>query len=733
MGVSFFSKVLKREPEEGTNYLSLTLTSDQILATIWRLGENSELIFVGHSEKEFHSIDSLIHEAAVAIDSAAKDITTDVSQVVFGLSNYWFENGTITKETGDILKNLAEELELDAQAFVPLSASITHFYKLKGIEKDALIIGSFKDYTEASWVSEGNAETKEFKGKAGKEDIKNLIEKFPKALNSSPGLIILFGDNAPHLKPQLSKEHKFFGEGSHVDLITNEELSKCISYSQAADVLGKEPQLSTAPVSAPQHHISEANEPQKETEVHDEKENQEVPKAKDENEFEFKEGEDVLKSSPPVESNLTVPVNENKEEYAVQIDQQHGYESPKEKLHESASHKKKSIIDSITTLNWLSHLSKGNKQKLVLPAVILMLLAVGCVYLLGYTLTSAEVLIKSNSQPFEDDFEVTVASGAALDTARSRIPGEETTAVVSDTAQAQATGTKKTGNNAKGEVTVLNWTTSKVNFEKGSVIISRNGVRFNLDNSVEVASRSASSPGEAKTAVTAETFGANGNVSAGSEFTFQKHDELLYSAKNDNAFSGGDEKDITVVTKADQDDLAQSIEENLMQKAREELQQKVGGQNIPDESIELKILQKQFSADIDEEATTLNLNMQVEASALTYKEETLKELLSQFAQEESNGSLESKPENLDIIEVNLERGRGTLSLEGRYRANLVPKIDENNLKNQIAGKSQKSAKEIIKQNPEISDVIFKFSPNLIIFSSVPKNQDKISLKIEAIK
>jgi len=718
MGVNILGKLLKREADEETNYLALTITPNKILASIWK--QNGEQIsFEGYSEKEFNSVDSLIHEAAVAIDSAAKNIKSDVSQVVFGLSNYWFEDDKPAKETEDILKNLAQKLELDAQAFVPLSASITHFEKIKGNLDEVILIGAFKNYTEISLVINGNTTTKEHKGDSNLSNIKSIISDIGQSPEKVlPKTVIIFGDNAHHIKKELEKYENAFTKGTRFEIITNQQLAQCIAYSQAADVIGHEPTISnSAPVLASEELVSDKG-----------------------SEFEFIEGGDILKTNEAnlpsetiSESNVSEPVS--LDEYAVEVDhkQQQHYQPPPKRLEESQSPKKKSIMETLTTLNWTNALTKGGKKKLLIPVVVLVLSLLAVGYLASYTLTSAQVLIKASSKPFEDTFDVTVASGAALDTARSRIPGEETTSIVAESSQTNATGTKKTGNSAKGEVKVLNWTTSSKSFDANTIIISKNGVKFELTGSVQIASRSASTPGESTVSVEAQDFGTNGNVSSGSEFTFQQHDELLYSAKSENAFSGGDEKEITVITKQDQDQLSKKLQDSLTQKAKDDLKQKVQGQNIKDESIEIKVLEKQFDKNIDQEGSTLTLDMEIQASALSYREETLKELLSKLAQESGQASFESKPENVDILELDVTRSKGTLNLEGKYRANLTPKVSEDEIKTNIAGKSQKSAREIIKQNPDISGVEFSFSPNLAIFSSLPKNKEKITIKVEAIK
>ena len=148
MKSNFLNRFLKKQEPEDINYLSLVLTSDEIYANIWQF-DNENIKSIGFSKKNFKNLDGLIHEAAVAIDSAGKLAQSDVSQVVFGLSSFWFEDGKVSKETLNILKSLSEDLDLNAQAFVPLSASINHYLKIKeSITPSAIFVGTFPEFLE---------------------------------------------------------------------------------------------------------------------------------------------------------------------------------------------------------------------------------------------------------------------------------------------------------------------------------------------------------------------------------------------------------------------------------------------------------------------------------------------------------------------------------------------------------------------------------------------------------
>ena len=114
-------------------------------------------------------------------------------------------------------------------------------------------------------------------------------------------------------------------------------------------------------------------------------------------------------------------------------------------------------------------------------------------------------------------------------------------------------------------------------------------------------------------------------------------------------------------------------------------------------------------------------------------ENTLKESLSQLAAKDAPENLESKPQNIEILTISAKGTKNGLSLFGKFRANLTPKFDEDQLKAKIAAKSQKEVRAIIKEIPEVLDVDIKLSPNTFLFSSLPKDKAKIKFTFEVAK
>lgn len=753
--------ILNKQSNLPQNYLSLTITSNKVCTVVWELLED-KIEIIGYSQKKFHSIDSLTNEAAAAIDSAAEKAKTDVVEVVYGLSAYWLEDGKLTKETSNILKKLSDTLELDAKAFVPLSSSINHFLKIKETQNpNTILIGALEDFTEIHLLSDNKVKnSKIYKGEATLEKIAQLLRQLKTDEGKNlPKQIVFFGvDKHSHLVEDFTKDNieDIFEQEPQIQFLTEEEMTQSVAFSQAADILGHDPQpletglLKTVIPSSGEEAEPEKIEPETENETPQDQKKEENP-----DNFGFIGGEDILKSRvaesivaqtaeiPPTTGHFSKhPKHLKNEDYAVEVEnispQQDSYESPQQKIQAAEKMHHKSLLESFMTLSYLSKLTgvftaKGSLKKIIFLLLIAGIVGTVAAFVLSQTITVAQVIIKVNSKPIEDNFSVTVANGASVDSTRSRIPGSEVTAQVTDSAQTSATGTKKTGTNAKGEIKVLNWTTSKVTFDKSTVIISKNGVKFLLDDHVEVASRSASLPGEANTNATAQEFGSAGNLDAGVDFTFQKYDELLYSAKSSSALTGGEEKQVTVVSKDDQAKIEKSLLASLTDKAKAALREKLSGQDLKDDAIDIKVTKKQFDHDIDQEADQVKLDMEIEAKALIYDQQILKTLLAQKTQENQGSNLVASAENIDILDLTVKKNKDSLILNGKYRANLVPVIAQDDLKTKIAGKNTKEARAIIKEIPEVSDIEVKFSPNLILFSQIPKNTAKINFTIDALK
>ena len=724
---SILGRFFKKESAESGNYLSLTLTPNKVLACIWTFNLQNEVEILGFDQREFTNVDSLIHQTAVAIDSVGEMAKSDVSQTVFGLSHYWFENGEPSTGATKILKNLASDLELDPQAFISLASSLNHLLKSKeSVTPQAVIIGIFEDFCEVHLIKNNKVVTSQTsKSPISAQKIVGLVGRLKEESQELPSRIIVFGANeSSDIFQKLSAVnwHDIFVHEPKIDIVSDEDLAKSVAYAQAQDILGYEPTIGsdTKGKKEIKESIAEAS-----------------------GEFGFIEGEDILLDKGDEESDRKMPPLEQKpdedlikkphafekEEYAVEID------STAASPAEAESAEKPDFGEQLATVAYLPKIFGLLKKRpplknlLIAVAILLIIFLIGS-FVAAQTLTEAKIRIKVNAKPQESNFNVSAASGGSFDQDRQQIAAEEISAQASGNQKAVATGSKKLGEKAHGEVTVLNWTTSPKDFPSQTVILSKDGLKFTLDADIAVASRSASTPGQSKVTVKAVEVGPNGNIDAGNDFTFQQFDDLLYSARNDLALTDGAERQVTVVSQEDQDRLNKSLTDLLTDKAKQDLMSKASGKKLADEAIVVKVLKKAFDKKIDEEASLVNLDMEVEASAIVYDENDLKKLLAESITNLPE-NLEARPENVEITKIDSQRKNDTLSLSGRFQAELVPKFNEDELRGKIAGKSVKEIRAIIKEVPEVTDVIVEFSPNIPLFNPIPRNKSKIKFAVEA--
>jgi hypothetical protein len=724
MAFKILGNFLKKDQNQESNYLSLVLAPDRILAHIWTF-EDDLVKTLGYGHKTFENEDVLVHQAAIAIDSAGEQAKVDITKTVFGVADYYLEDGSLSRNTSKLLKNLATELDLDPQAFVPISAGINHLLKVEeSITPHVILVGIFGDFCEVHLLENGKViATKTSKSPANIEKLKNLVNALKEEDRELPSRIVVYGiSESAQLAEKIAKGdwNEVFVHEPKVDFLDDTELARAVAYAQAADVLGYDPQL------------KEKGEISKE----DGQEEKAKTVAKSANELGFVEGEDILLAAkPPEESPIEekpqtepVPEKQGKQQYAIDTETPDVVIPPKpvQKGH------KKSPLAGILALFSAFKISpkSASAKKAAVALVVIVALAIVGIFVYGQTAAKAEVVIKVDGKELEKDFTAKVVSGGNFDKEESQIGGRTITGKASGSQKAVTTGSKKLGESAKGEVTVYNWTNSEKSFSKGTGIISKNGVKFALDGDIQVASRSASSPGEAKVNVVAQDFGPSGNLEAGQDFSFQEFDELSYSAINQGAFSGGAERQTTVVTQQDMDKLEESLMETTTQKAREDLKNQAQGEKFDEDSVVVKVLKKQFDRQLDEEASLLNLDLEIEATALVYQEDDLKKLLAEVYQSEAPDNLEIRPENIKLGAQETEREDDEMEISGDFQAQMVPKFNEDELKDKIAGKSVKDARSIIKQMQEVAEVEVNFSPNLPIISSVPRNKNKISFKIE---
>ena len=268
-----------------------------------------------------------------------------------------------------------------------------------------------------------------------------------------------------------------------------------------------------------------------------------------------------------------------------------------------------------------------------------------------------------------------------------------------------ATGKKEVGEQAKGEVTVYNFSKEKV-FSKGTKIETK-GITFVFDDDLNVASASlttdgsAKLPGKNKVKVTASLIGEEGNLAKDQTFKVEDLDPEVYFAKNEGELSGGSKKQITTISKQDYQDL----ETELLKKGKN--QKQIELKFDPDEKVinqltKTELKEENFSKEIGEEAPQVTLTAKVKTTLYVYKKSKLIDLIFSYLEKEktSGFTLDKDRISYQINRVEEKKGQDYLKISSTGKA--IKTVDKNQAIKILIGKDKSDVEKILQQTYSIT-------------------------------
>ncbi|MDQ5951057.1 MAG: hypothetical protein QG639_334, partial [Patescibacteria group bacterium] len=304
------------------------------------------------------------------------------------------------------------------------------------------------------------------------------------------------------------------------------------------------------------------------------------------------------------------------------------------------------------------------------------------------------------------------------------------------------TGVKIVGDKAKGEVLLYNKTTSDKVFPAGTVV-ELDSTQFVTDEEVTVPAAeveekqggSQTDYGEEKAAVTAYLIGVEGNIGKDKELTVGDFDKSTYSALSTVDFSGGSSREVRVVAQADLDKALAEAKKALLDQANDEFTQesKDGTYILPTGTV--NITSSQYSAELEKEAEDVTASVTGEVLALSYQGSDLKPLASELLKSELPAGYEMTTEDPQILSAPAENidNKDQVALSANISSTALPKLDENALKQDIAGKPVEEALSSLRSKPGVKSVSFVFYPSWAagFIKNVPEKLERIT--IEKIK
>lgn len=759
--IPFLSK-----PEESEYYFALIIGFSHVTASVWGI-ERGKLEILSSSTQPYHSDEDLTEASNYALDEALGSFQPEPEQVLFGVPETWLMDENIKPEYLKTLRQMVKDLGLQPMAYVSTAHALSHLLtKEQGSPIAAVLVEN--DNPLVVSVAKGG----KIVGSKRVKRTDNLPQDIEKALLSFsdievlPSKIVVFGGDGkpdtPHVKEELQSfswmAHLPFLHLPKIDLLPADAVLEGICYAGASE-------LNPSVVFHPKHHNVAANKDHKNTLVnHLDDEEEHVPVRghraaaagaigahhanigpvgeMEETEIHHERGEDeshyaeasrdeetarfALDEDLPPTHNLPVKRGEARrhemEEYEEEVPQHHVRHSPEGfgggilgnllsflpfgKGGAGGHHPSAGVSGGI----------KGLLTNKFLIGFVVLILLLGVAFVV---VPKAKVSVFIDMQVLQKDSTIIADPAiASVDEGNRKIPGTVVEVQVDGSLKGNATGKKQVGESAKGTVIIYNKTNSPKTFNAGTVLQGET-LEFTLDSSVQVASQSAFetgiSFGKATVNATATEIGPEGNLQAGKELSIKDQSTNNFSAKVDQAFSGGVSKDVTVVTAEDQRKLLAQLSGDLRTKAKEQIQTQVSskGLKIIEEGLTEQIASQVYSKKVGDQTSDFTLNMTAKYKGTAYNEQELKTLVSKLLDTNvPEGFVLDLAQSETQSEISKVEKDGRLVFTAKFKAKLKPKIDEEQLKKQLTGMTEDQAKDKVKEIGNVigSDVVF--TPNL---------------------
>lgn len=693
---------LKKVVENGNGksdyYIALYLDLAKVSACLFKLvDQKGEVIASSHQELKEENEEEVLESVAKVIDEACAIQNFIPSKIIFGLPPSWLTSEEeIKEEYGELIKKIASDLELEPLAFVGIDRALG-FLSLQEGKTNFILFGSFKDeqfltvYQGGKLVFSKKVEIGENLG----DDLFAALEEENIAV-PYPSLFHLYGTgDLEEIKDKLVKfdwqSKKELLHLSRVEIAHQEDYAKAVSFAAAFDLGAKE------------------------TVVEEEKSQEEFEK------FEKEEGAPQDQVSPTVE----------KEEKIRDFGFVYGKDILTEGLPEKEEEKleKKKFFSPTFLGDFISLIlailpTRGFKK---IPLFFLFVLPLLIVVLLYYFVPNAQVTIFTQGEEFSRDTQVRVVP-TSPNIELQEVLGENIAVSKVGSSKAVATGKKEIGEKAKGEVSISNWTQNEKKFAAQTKLSGPNNLKFVLEGEVAVAQRTSQAPGKATAKVIAQEIGPESNLPAGTDLTFDDFDELLYSAFSEAPFSGGEVKEVTVISKEDLRRLDESLNNDLREQAKQELTLQIGqGRRLLDEAIQFSFEDKKFDKKEGDEADILTLEKKVVAKAMVFSDLELKKVLKIAIEKQNISNFKASEGNINFEPKVARVGDdGSLALFVNFKAILLPDFDISRIKKELRFKDKESTQAYLSSLPQAKSNTISIRPSLpSILGRMPLREENI--------
>jgi len=678
------------KPHPRSYFFSLEIGNGILQTSIWTVENNKvQVLSTGTYEKYLHVTD-FIAAADKSLSQSALSLKIDptsIKRVILGLPSSWLSQERILPEKSKFLKEICQKLALKPIGFVVTAEAVIRYMQVtEGVPPTAVFIGISGEDLEISVSRLGKIvgiHTVK-RGQSVAEDVKEGLSRFlPTDLFPSRILLYDHGVELEGLRQHLlsfpwqAPQHRLpFLHFPKIDVLPMETSIKAVSVTAGSEAAGNESVFPEAEESVP------------------------APITTDLVDLGFVENVDLALSQktprkPPPQESHVLPV------------------------------KSKFVFPKIT----LPHFSFPRLGLLIffIPFIIALL------GFLWWYFASVKIILSIVPQSTSARFTATASTKSKTQSQPFLLLKNVITDADTEI-NLPTTGTILIGDKATGSVTIVNGTNQIKTFSSGTELFSPSGLKFVVANNVTIASASGTAdpnsyqPGKADVAVTASDIGQDSNLSAGTEFRIGSFSKLDFIAKNTQALSGGTSRQAQAVSAKDLTDAKAQADADLTAKSLAALKNSLTATEVllPD-SISLQTVSESTNHKIGEAADQLTLTRKIKASAVSYSQSDLDQLVD--AKLSPQYSQNTKPLSSPKIEISFKSaGSGTYLANINATVDLAPDINTEEIVSQLLGKPTSVSQEYFSHISGMSNLEMVFKPKFTdSFKRFPFRRENISV------
>jgi len=694
---------------ENQYFWSVVVEPNWVQVALWTISEQkARVISVSKganwdSEKDvLEIVDEEFSEASALLPDSAPE----PDAAVFGVSPSWVSDGQIKKERISVIREISKNLSLKPRGFVVLSEAIAHEIKVsEGAPLSAIVVGiNTKDIDVTLFkLGQISGSVQVARSTSLPDDLVEALARF-ESRDALPSRILLYGGDDKELEEykQVLTTADFLKSGHenvkflhmpYIEFVPAQKRMVAVSLAGASEM------ESVGAVSGPGDNL---------------------PAEEDAN-VKDAQGQVSAQDLGFVLGGGASPEADQPPRSGVQLSGLFSRIRPPN-------------IRSLLPVP-LSLPTLGGRGRLVAIPAILFVILFAALLLFWWFVPRAEVSIFVSPRRLENTAEVVFDEGVdEADFAGRVLPARKVSTTIEGQKTASATGSKTVGERAVGTVTLRNGTSQDTELPAGTVLTGPSGLTFTLDSEVTIeAAVSPTEPGSIDASVTADEFGAEYNLASGESFSVSNFPKSEMDGIVAEDLTGGSSREIVSVSQSDLDNLDESLRGELTEKAESELTgEVVGAEILLRDTTATNITGADFSHRAGDEASTVELVMELEVTGVVVLKDLVRELAQSVLSEQipEGFVLRSEQVETDFSLVNEKDGVWTFGVQ--VIANLLPSVDPGEVARKIAGKNKEEAEEALKDIPGYKGAEASVGPKFLgLFRNIPRNTNNISIEVIA--